>query len=180
MLKTDIAVNQKLNQSNKSSKQQYDELKITREPYVQRALVFSGYTIQSLMATSTPQDTKGVDMHVGYSTKGPQLVNHLSNSYTLTLFPPHRSFHKLVLEPDAKDQLIKSDDNPGGVDGATVEFKLSRFENKSRMLFEQIGCRKTVLELLKHLIVTGNCLLVFPDLKKNKKGKMHYKRKYIK
>ena len=159
------------NTDQRTTKAVYEELKADREPYLQRALVYAGYTVRSILAASEHStDTSHTEMSVGYNTRGPQLVNHASNIYMLTLFPPHRSFHKLELDPDLRDELVKSDKNPKGIDNAALKYELSRHENRSRVIFEKKGNRRAALEAIKHLIVTGNCLYVYPD-KKNKESK---------
>lgn len=157
--------------SARTSQQVYEELKVIREPYLQRGIALSSFGIRSLLAGTEGQDTSGVQLSVGYNTRGPQLLNHVCNIYMLTLFPPHRSFHKLELEEDLKESILKSEDNPNGMAPADLIYKLSRWESRSRKIFEKTGCRRAGLLALKLLIQTGNALFVYPDRKRNKKSK---------
>lgn len=141
----------------------YQELSKDRDQYLSRAVEYSGYTIRSIMPTMDNTDASGVPLSVRFNTIGPMLVNHLANKYSTTLFPAVGTFFKLDLEEESKERLLKSEVNPGGADPALVEYVLAMQEQKARKLFDKLNSRPAILEAMKHLIVTGNCMLLFPE-----------------
>lgn len=167
----ELATNFTQNSTEKSIFSIYEELKSIRNHYTARGMEYSGYTIRSILPALESTDTSGQTLSVRFNTIGPMLVNHLANKYVTTLFPAIGSFFKLDLEEEAKEAILKSETNPGGAPASLVEYALAMMEQQARKLFDKLNSRPTILEAMKHLIVVGNCLLLFPE-PDNKKGKV--------
>ncbi len=143
-----------------STKERYNALATVRQPYLDRAEKYSKVSLRYIMPENRETDSESTgaytEQQLDFSSTGADNVNHLSNIYALTMFPPNRSFFKLMPKPDF-------DTESAGVPLPELESMLSKAEREARWLFETKYGRPSILELFRHLIVTGNSLLYYPD-----------------
>jgi hypothetical protein len=127
-----------------------------RETYLNRARECAKLTIPSLLPDS------GSNFSTVYKTPfqsiGSRGVNHLSSKLLLTLLPPNSPFFRLTIDDFDLEELAGDAEQRGA-----VEEGFSRIERSAQNEIESSAYRVPVFEALKHLIVTGNCLLYMPE-----------------
>jgi hypothetical protein len=127
-----------------------------RETYLNRARECAKLTIPSLLPDS------GSNFSTVYNTPfqsiGSRGVNHLSSKLLLTLLPPNSPFFRLTIDDFDLEEMAGDAEQRGA-----VEEGFSRIERSAQNEIESSAYRVPVFEALKHLIVTGNCLLYMPE-----------------
>jgi len=97
------------------------------------------------------------EMENDYQSVGSQSVNNLANKVMLALFAPSRPFFRFDI-PDKVLQQITGQ----GKDTTELESALAVAERNCVKHLEQFSSRPKLYSAIKHLIVTGNVLLVLP------------------
>ena len=131
-------------------------LKTFRDPYITRAYNYAKVTLPYLI--SETDDNSSSEVQLDYNSVGAEYVNHLANRYMQELFPAARSFFKLKMEEEAIVDQEKSD----GTNAAEQQALLVAGERQGRWMFEKRHARTSILDGLKHTIVTGNACLFWP------------------
>jgi len=136
----------------------YTRLKAKRSSFETRAKRFSTYTIPYLYPDSDCEDSAPDGSNTtGWQSFGAQAVSTAQNKITMTLFPPHSSFARLELTPEAKRTLTKGD-----LDVIDAQGSLTEAEKQALMEHERIAGRVALGEAIKHLLVGGNACLYVP------------------
>lgn len=133
----------------------YAALMGDRDAFLERARDGAKLTIPRLM---TEEGRNGsTELYTPFQGLGARGVNNLASKLLLTLFPPNAPFFRLVLGDDYAAMAA-------GVDGAAAETQaaLAKIERKVADEVEKQAMRPRLFEALKHLVVTGNCLLYMP------------------
>lgn len=138
-------------------KTRYDELTSLRDAYRDRAREYSKVTLPYLMP-ETETGTESSEFQNDYNTEGAKLTNALANRYVNTLFPAGRSFIAL----DLKEEDYAAQEKQGN-SKASIESIFATITRDFRKVFEDINSRAVMLDVLKHLIVTGNGLVYKPQ-----------------
>ena len=126
-----------------------------RESYLQRARDCAKLTIPTLIKDSG--DSYSTTYETPFQSIGARGVNHLSSKLLLTLLPPNSPFFRLTVDDFDVEQLV------GPEQRGPVEEGLAKVERSAMQEVETLALRVPMFEALKHLIVTGNCLLYMPD-----------------
>ncbi len=139
-----------------SAKERYETLKQHREHFLDRAQECSELTIPSLV----PPDGfhSSTDLYNPFQSVGARGVNNLASKLLLALVPPNAPFFRLaindfVLKDMEQDKPLKTD----------VEKALGEVERAVMSDVEMSADRVQIFECLKHLIISGNALLVVED-----------------
>ncbi|UYA98867.1 hypothetical protein IVIADoCa7_41 [Xanthomonas phage vB_Xar_IVIA-DoCa7] len=138
-----------------TASQRWDKLDGSRKGLLYRCEKYSMWTIPKIFPPeSYSQDTEAL-VH-DWQSLGSQGVNHLANRLTVGLFPPSRPFFRLSPKLDKKRQMagvppeqIKQLDNG-----------LSVVEKEASDVIDNKSLRTKLYDLNKHLLITGNALLV--------------------
>lgn len=140
-----------------SGKSLYTKLESSRFSFLDRARDCSRLTIPTLIPDEG--HTSGQKFPTPYNGTGARGVNNLASSLLLSLLPPNAPFFRLVLDDSALRQV------EGLPDVKTeIEQSLADIEKAVMKEVEAENIRVSLFEILKHLIVGGNCLLHFnPD-----------------
>ena len=126
-----------------------------RESYLQRARDCAKLTIPTLIKDSG--DSYSTTYETPFQSIGARGVNHLASKLLLTLLPPNSPFFRLTVDDFDVEQLV------GPEQRGPVEEGLAKVERSAMQEVETLALRVPMFEALKHLIVTGNCLLYMPD-----------------
>lgn len=86
---------------------------------------------------------------------GAQGVNHLSNKMMLALFAPSRPFFRY--QPD---KALAAEMKELGVDAGALAEALAQGERDAVQALDSMSARPKLYEALKHLIITGNVLMI--------------------
>lgn len=138
-------------------KSRYDELSALRDAYRDRAREYSKVTLPYLMPESDT-GTSSSEFQNDYNTEGAKLTNALANRYVNTLFPAGRSFIALDLKEEDYTQQEQQGNSKAAIDNI-----FAAVTRDFRKVFEAINSRAIMLDVLKHLIVTGNSLVHKPQ-----------------
>jgi len=92
-----------------------------------------------------------------YQSLGARGVNHLAAKLLLTLMPPNAPFFKLIMDDTLKAEIAQ-EASKGAIDEA-----MSRAERAIMREIETSAIRIQTFEAIKHLLVSGNTLVCWPD-----------------
>jgi hypothetical protein len=133
----------------------YSKLESVRQPFLDRGRKCAKITLPTLLP---PQGTTGThEFETPYQSVGARGVNNVSAKLLLALFPPNSPFFKMGLDEMTLEQVT-------GQAGARAEVDkaLAKIEKKIMAVIETRALRVSIFELIKHLVVVGNCLIYFP------------------
>ena len=133
----------------------YEKLKSTRETYLDRARECSKLTLPSVVPPAG--HTYSSRLPTPYQGIGARGVNYLAARLLLSLLPPNTPFFRLTLSDFEAAELAQRPDARG-----EIEADLSAIERAVMEEVEQSGLRAPLFEALKHLIISGNCLIYLP------------------
>ncbi|MFN3573635.1 MAG: portal protein [Phenylobacterium sp.] len=127
----------------------YGALSAARTTVLQRAREASRLTIPGLI----PDD--GQNEHTvfeqPFQSLGARCVSSLSATLLLALFPPNLPFFRLNMDEDTAKQL--------GTQLGEANARLAVLARAAYSLMSGASLRPILMEVLRHLIVAGNCLL---------------------
>lgn len=140
-----------------TAKARYEQLRIIREPYLDRAERNARLTIPALYPEEGSNGS--TILPEPYQSIGAKGVNHLAAKLSLALFPPNQPFFRFRMDQYTQAELEEADaETQQQYDAA-----LGRAERQVHNEFENLGIRSTYIETYKHLIVSGNALLEMLD-----------------
>jgi len=134
----------------------YSELESDRHSYLQRARDCARLTIPTLMPDEGT--TSATKFPVPFQGLGARGVNHLAASLLMSLLPPNQPFFRLALDEEAIRQLQGMEEYRTQIDQT-----LSSIERSVMQEVETMAIRPVIHAALKHLVVTGNCLVHIGD-----------------
>lgn len=140
-----------------SAQGRWTQLDGRRTSLITRCEKYAGYTIAKL-CTPTGYDQQSQELQHGFQAVGAQAVNHLANKIMLALFAPSRPFFRLDPTEELRSQIQSV-----GMDEAELTKMLTEGEKAAIRRLDSMGLRPKLYEAIKHLIVTGNCLLHWMD-----------------
>lgn len=136
-------------------KNMYEQAFGERESYLKRARDGAELTIPSLITQTG--STHSTIYQTPFQSIGARAVNHLASKLLLTLLPPNSPFFRLTIDDFDISELVGEDQR------GAVEEGFAKIERSAMQEIETQAYRVPVFEALKHLIVTGNCLLYLPS-----------------
>lgn len=142
------------------AKSTYEKLVADRAPYETRAENCAQYTIPSLFPKAS--DNASTSYTTPWQAVGARGLNNLASKLMLALFPLAPWMRLTVSEFQAKQLLA----DPQGL--AKVDEGLSMVERILMAYMEANSFRPTFFEVLKQLIVAGNCLLYIAEPEEGK------------
>lgn len=135
-----------------------------RTHFLERAYRSATLTIPSVL----PREDQGRDqLPQNYQSIGARGVNNLSAKLNLTLFPTQLPFFRLAVDPYVKRELAAQ--SPGSEAEtvqevqAQIDKNLGLIEETARIEFETGGWRPVMAEAMRHLLISGNGLILKSD-----------------
>lgn len=159
--------------------QVWSRLDAIKQPLIKRAENYASLTIPKLLVPEG-NNFESTGLTHDYQSLGAQAVNHVTNKIMLAMFAPTRPFFRISATKAVKDMLLKS-----GMSEADIAPYLGETERTAVREFDARGQRPKLYALIRHLVVTGNALLVegkeslrvmsirFYCLKLDVEGKLH-------
>lgn len=142
------------NETTATLKREYEKRATLREPFLQRARDCAKLTIPSLIPPP------GAGRHTIYrdpfQSVGARGVNSLANKLLLATLPPNSPFFRLL--PSPRELNLLKAENPQLV--SEIELALADVEQQVMRHIETSPLRATLFEVMRHLIVGGNALLI--------------------
>lgn len=133
----------------------YSELEGVRSSFLTRGEQYSKMTLPYILP-QTKSD--GAQNKHGYQGIGAEAVNHLANKMVATLFPIAESFFKLGFDSDTQAELEQSD-----AIVAELDIGLNKIVDLAIIEMNKLKLRPDLISKAKHLIISGNAMLVFTD-----------------
>ena len=135
----------------------YDQLKTTRDPFLQRGRDCSKVTIPSICPDSNQGDHG--KLKTPWQSTGARGIAHLSHKLLITLLPPNTPFFKLEI-----DSLALRIQEQGPELKTELDTALVQVEQAAMTMLETMSARASLNQAFRQLLVTGNVLLyVLPD-----------------
>jgi hypothetical protein len=134
-----------------TAKARYTQLTSSRQSALERARSNSKLTIPGLIPVDGQDSNASFEQP--YQSLGARCINNLAAWLLVTLFPPDQHFARLSVHEDTAKEL--------GANLSTVKEALNRIAGKAHLLIETSMARPIFMEVLRHLIVAGNCLVYF-------------------
>ncbi|BAP15835.1 head-tail adaptor [Ralstonia phage RSJ2] len=131
-----------------------------RASFLMRCQRYASLTLPQI-CTPDGYDEMSLALQTDYQSVGAQGVNNLANKLMLALFAPSRPFFRLDIPDSVKKQLQ-------GVDQTELQNALAMSEKNAVKRLDGSGSRPKLYEAMKHLIITGNALMVLPEVKGGK------------
>lgn len=125
-----------------------------RTALIKRVEHYAALTIRKVCYPDNHDEISNEDSH-DYQSIGAQAVNHLSNKLMLAMFAPSRPFAKLQAGPRAKRKAQAMQ-----LTEVQLEGILAKGERDAIKELDSRGQRPKLFAVMRHLIVTGNVLLV--------------------
>ncbi|MBU9528230.1 portal protein [Burkholderia multivorans] len=143
---------------NFTAEQAWESLAGIRRPLLTRCEKYSAFTLPTII---TPQgyNEELEELQTDFQSVGAQGVNNLANKLMLALFAPSRPFFRYQVAPQLIAQLKQQLD----LQEQDLQEMLAEAERNCIRALDAMGVRPKLYEAMKHLIVTGNCLLILGD-----------------
>lgn len=135
----------------------WTQLDAGRSSLLKRCEQYADWTLPYIMP-KTSDTVEGTELPTAYGSIGARCVNHLANVITEVLFPVGHPFFRL-----RSGDKLKAAAERAGLDISTVDVALSSSERAALNRVSISELRAVHVEAVKHLIVTGNALLFYPD-----------------
>ena len=143
----------KTNTKKESLADEYEAMKIERQPYLEKAKIAAQYTIPSLINDDSISNLK--NLPTPNQSVGADGINNLSSKVTMTMLPPNQTFFKFSM-----DESFIKDKEDSDTYRQEINKGLSKIEKMLSDYQEQLGDRVCLGEAQKHLYVGGNVFLV--------------------
>lgn len=162
-----------------SAEQCWADFESARSGVLDKAERYAALTIPKLCLPGGI-DLNATEQSQDYQSLGAQGVNHLTNKVMLALFRPSQPFFRLDPGGATKKELAQI-----GLDVSDMSKALGELEREASRTLDRRAQRPKLYSAVRHLIVTGNVLLVFEKeelrvmglryfcVKRNIRGKVH-------
>jgi len=134
-----------------SADKEYASLSTRRTGFLDRAWDGSEVTIPFILPRDQQKDQ---DLPTPFQSIGARGVNNLAAKLLLTLYPPNSPFFKFQIDDFTLEELTQTEGQRG-----VVEEGLNAMERAVSQEVEAKSMRVPLYECLRHLIITGNCVV---------------------
>lgn len=139
---------------NTSASGRWNELDAERQSLILRCEKYAAFTIPKVcLVNGYNQETH--ELQHDYQSLGAQCSNHLCNKLVLALFAPSRPFFRL----DPSDNLLAKMAEMQMTDEDLTQ-QLSAAEHKAVRELDRRAIRPKMYDAMKHIIITGNALMI--------------------
>ncbi len=145
----------------KGAESRYEQLRLERDYFLDRARESSKLTIPSLVPPENHQSSN--DLYKPFQSLGARGVNNLASKLLMALFPPNTPPFRWRFDDAALEDAAKA--NEGFK--SQLDEALAKGERVVQTEIETSHIRTDAFETIKHLVIAGNCLVHKP-----KKGRM--------
>lgn len=134
--------------------QLWEKLSRKRNPFLDRAKGYARLTLPYLMNEPCHNESS----QNGWQGVGAQATNHLANKLAQVLFPAQRSFFRIDLTQKGETLLAAQ-----GYEKTQFASLFAKVETNAMKALESRQFRPAIVEMFKHLIVAGSCMLFKPE-----------------
>lgn len=143
--------------TNECASARWGDLDGKRQGFISRCEQYAEYTLPKICLRDG-YDQANIELQHDWQALGAQGVNHLSNKLVLSLFAPSRPFFRLDATVKLRDQLANA--------GQTIQAaaaQLAEAEMDAVKEMDRRNMRTKIYDAMKHIVITGNALLVLED-----------------
>lgn len=139
-----------------TAEQCWTKLAAIKQPLITRCERYAQLTIPKICLPDG-YDAMATDETHDYQSIGAQATNHLTNRAMLALFAPSRPFFRVGVKTGSRTE---KDLQAIGMSPQQLNPILAALEREGVSLLDQRGQRPKLYSIIRHLIVTGNVLMV--------------------
>lgn len=116
---------------------------------------FAKFTIPTVCSDQPQLSRAAKSSRHDFQSVGAQSVNHLTNKLILALFAPSRPFMRIDVPDEAKAEILRT-----GITEPQLDEQFAVAERRLVKRLDQLRSRPKLYEAIRHLIITGNVLLM--------------------
>lgn len=135
----------------------WGELNGKRQGFITRCEQYAEYTLPKICLRDGYEQAN-IELQHDWQALGAQGVNHLSNKLVLALFAPSRPFFRLDANTKLRDQLANAGQS---IMQAAAELAAAEMDAVKEM--DRLNMRTKIYDAMKHIVITGNCLIILED-----------------
>lgn len=125
-----------------------------KQPLMTRVERYAALTIPKVCLPEGFQP-ESMDQTHDYQSLGAQAVNHVVNKLVLAMFAPSRPFFRVQLGKEQRKEIEQ-----GGVKPTELDSLLAQIEREAVKELDGRGQRPKIYQANRHLVITGNVLLI--------------------
>lgn len=134
--------------------ERFNKLDALRTGILSRSEKYARWTIPKIFPEANYNQNTTALVH-DFQALGAQCVNFLANRLMMTLFAPSRPFFRLGANKELRKQMAEA-----GVQDSQFDNQLAAAEKEAASELDKRSIRARMYDLLKHLIIVGNALMV--------------------
>jgi hypothetical protein len=138
----------------KTASQLWTELAATKSPLMRRVERYASLTIPKVCLPEGWNPEAGEQAH-DWQSLGAQAVNHVVNKLMVAMFAPSRPFFRVQEGKDTKAAMAEA-----GIAETNLGTILSKMERDASKELDARAQRPKLYQACRHLVVTGNVLMV--------------------
>lgn len=145
----------------KNAEELYSRWSGQRQQFLRRAHECAKLTIPTLVPFDSDQKSRNTEptLTQPWQSLGSQGVNTLASKLLLTLLPPNSPFFMLSMGRKEREELTRLQGPEADEFKAEIEAGLQSVEQEVVRGIERSPTRTVLFSVIKHLLVSGNCLL---------------------
>ena len=132
----------------------WSRLEGIKQPLLTRVERYAALTIPKVCLPDG-FNPESMDQTHDYQSLGAQAVNHVVNKLAVAMFAPSRPFFRV-----AEGKATKAKAAESGISETDLQAILSAMERASAVMLDKLGQRPKLYQALRHLVVTGNVLMI--------------------
>lgn len=141
-----------------TAQQRWDKLDGSRKGLLDRCELYSRWTIPKIFPPSGREQNHEALTH-DFQSLGAQCCNSLSNRLVMGLFAPSRPFFRLTPTLKKKREMTQIP----AAQQKLLDNGLSVVEKDASDVIDNLAVRTKLYDMFKHLLITGNAMMVMDD-----------------
>lgn len=132
----------------------WNRLVALKQPLLTRCERYAALTIPKVcLPEGTRPET--MDESHDYQSLGSEAVNNMTNKLMIAMFAPSRPFFRVAPGPNTKKSALQA-----GIEEVELQSVLASMERQASAELDSKGQRPKLYQACRHLVVTGNVLMV--------------------
>lgn len=132
----------------------WSRLEGIKQPLLTRTERYAALTIPKVCLPDG-FNPESMDQTHDYQSLGAQAVNHVVNKLAIAMFAPSKPFFRVA---EGKTTKAKAKEN--GIKETDLQSILASMERSGSQMLDKLGQRPKIYQALRHLVVTGNVLMI--------------------
>lgn len=137
-----------------TASQCWNRLNGLKEPLMTRVERYAALTIPKVCLPHG-FNVESMDQTHDYQSLGAQAVNHVVNKLMVAMFAPSRPFFRVAEGKKTKESAAQA-----GISETAIGDILANMEREGTRMLDKLAQRPKLYQALRHLVVTGNALII--------------------